>query len=94
MDAVSEPHFQQLEAEIHKPERRDQLGLLLDLLKETTEPVKKTHLIYRTRMNYYQITTYLGLLQKLGMVENVSQPFEGFIITEKGRILLNLFLGG
>jgi predicted transcriptional regulator len=93
MDGVSEPRFQQLQSEIQKPERRDQLGLLLDLLRETTEPVKKTHLLYRTRMNYYQITHYVGLLQKWDMIESISQPFEGFRITDKGRILLNLFLG-
>jgi hypothetical protein len=43
-------------------------------------------------MNYYQITHYVGLLQKWDMIEGVSRPFEGFRITDKGRILLNLFL--
>lgn len=89
MDAVQEVHFQQLQ-EIRKHERRDQLVLLLELLRETTEPVRKTHLLYRTRMNYHQLTHYLGLLQKLDMTEKISQPFEGFRITEKGRILLTL----
>jgi predicted transcriptional regulator len=74
-----------------KPEKRDKLDLLLELLEATNEPTKKTHLIYRLRINYYQLTRYLDLLLKLEMVEEVSKPFEGFAITEKGRIMRSLF---
>lgn len=92
MDGVLEQHFLQLQDEIQKPGRRDQIAMLIELLKETSEPVKKTHLLYRTRTNYYQITRYLNLLQKWDMIENVSQPFDGFRITEKGRTLLRLMV--
>lgn len=74
-----------------KTEKRDKLDLLLELLEATTETTKKTHLIYRLRINYYQLTRYLDLLLKLGMVEEVSVPIEGYSITEKGRIMLGLF---
>ena len=74
-----------------KPEKRDKLDLLLELLEATNEPTKKTHLIYRLRINYYQLTRYLDLLLKLEMVEEVSTPFEGYAITEKGRIMQSLF---
>jgi predicted transcriptional regulator len=74
-----------------KPEKRDKLDLLLELLEATNEPTKKTHLIYRLRINYYQLTRYLDLLLKLEMVEEVSSPFEGYAITEKGRIMQSLF---
>lgn len=74
-----------------KTEKRDKLDLLLELLEATTEATKKTHLIYRLRINYYQLTRYLELLLKLGMVEEVSAPIEGYSITEKGRIMLGLF---
>ena len=74
-----------------KPEKRDKLDLLLELLDATSEPTKKTHLIYRLRINYYQLTRYLDLLLKLEMVEEVSSPFEGYLITEKGRIMQSLF---
>jgi predicted transcriptional regulator len=75
-----------------KQEKRDQLDLLLDMLKETKEPVKKTHILYRTRINYYQLSRYLNLLLKLNMVEEVTNPLEGFRITDKGRTMLSLFL--
>jgi predicted transcriptional regulator len=74
-----------------KPEKRDKLDLLLELLEATNEPTKKTHLIYRLRINYYQLTRYLDLLLELEMVEEVSRPFEGYAITEKGRIMRSLF---
>jgi len=74
-----------------KQEKRDQLDLLLELLKETKEPVKKTHILYRTRINYYQLSRYLSLLLKLNMVEEVTNPLEGFRITDKGRTMLSLF---
>lgn len=75
-----------------KQDKRDQLDLLLELLKETKEPVKKTHILYRMRINYYQLSRYLNLLMRLGMVEEVTDPLEGFKITEKGRTLLSLFI--
>ena len=74
-----------------KSEKRDKLDLLLELLDATSEPTKKTHLIYRLRINYYQLTRYLDLLLKLDMVEEVSKPFEGYTITEKGRLMRSLF---
>jgi len=75
-----------------KQDKRDQLDLLLELLKETKEPVKKTHILYRMRINYYQLSRYLNLLLGLGMVEEITDPLEGFKITEKGRTVLSLFI--
>ncbi len=75
-----------------KQDKRDQLDLLLELLKETKEPVKKTHILYRMRINYYQLSRYLNLLLKLDMVEEVTDPLEGFKITAKGRTMLSLFV--
>ena len=74
-----------------KSEKRDKLDLLLELLEATNEPIKKTHLIYKLRINYYQLTRYLDLLLKLGMVQEVSSPFEGYAVTEKGRVMQKLF---
>lgn len=74
-----------------KTEKRDKLDLLLQLLDATSEPIKKTHLIYRLRINYYQLTRYLDMLLKLDMVQEVSSPFEGYAITEKGRTMRSLF---
>jgi predicted transcriptional regulator len=79
------------ELEEKKPEKRDKLDLLLELLDATSEPTKKTHLIYRLRINYYQLTRYLDLLLKLEMVEEVSSPIDGYLVTEKGRLMRSLF---
>jgi predicted transcriptional regulator len=80
-----------LDVDEKKPEKRDKLDLLLELLEATNEPTKKTHLIYRLRINYYQLTRYLDLLLKLDMVQEISSPFEGYAITEKGRVMRSLF---
>lgn len=74
-----------------KVEKRDKLDLLLELLEAMTEPTKKTHLIYKLRINYYQLSRYLDLLLKLEMVDKVSEPFEGYVIAEKGRLMQRLF---
>ena len=84
-------HALRLDIDEKKPEKRDKLDLLLELLEATSEPTKKTHLIYRLRINYYQLTRYLDLLLKLDMVQEVSHPFEGYAITDKGRVMRSLF---
>lgn len=87
----SEQFFRLGQLDEKKSEKRDKLDLLLELLEATNEPTKKTHLIYRLRINYYQLTRYLDLLLKLDMVKEVSRPFDGYTITDKGRIMLGLF---
>ena len=77
-------------AEGQESARRGQLDLMVEILNETIEPVKKTHILYKARINYYQLAKYLGLLLKLGMIEEVSEPFDGFRIAEKGRLFLQL----
>lgn len=74
-----------------KQEKRDKLELILDLLEESLEPVKKTHLLYRTKINHAQLTRYLDLLLDLGMMDEIDEPLDGFLITDKGRIALELF---
>jgi predicted transcriptional regulator len=78
-------------ADEKKAEKRDKLDLLLELLEATSEPTKKTHLIYKLRINYYQLSRYLDLLLRLEMVKEVSEPFEGYVIAEKGRLMQKLF---
>ena len=72
-------------------ERRDKLDILLEILEITRQPVRKTHILYTARINFFQLTKYLDLLLAIGMVEVVSTPFEGYVITDKGRILTKLF---
>ena len=74
-----------------KQAKRDKLDLILELLIASFEPVKKTHLLYRTKINHAQLSRYLRLVLDLGMLEEISDPFEGYVITKNGRITLELF---
>ncbi len=74
--------------------KRDKLNILLQILDIATIPVKKTHILYKANINFYQLTRYLRLLLDLQMIEEIKDPFVGFRITEKGRQLLNLFESG
>lgn len=76
-----------------KRKKRDKLDIIVDLLEAVKEPAKKTHLLYTTKINYYQLIRYLDLLSRPGLLEEISDPFEGYIITRKGRILLMLLDG-
>ena len=74
-----------------KQAKRDKLDLMLELLIASIEPVKKTHSLYRTKINHAQLSRYLRLVLALGMLEEISDPLEGYVITKKGRITLELF---
>jgi len=73
--------------------RRDKLDIILRILSIGNSPVKKTHILYKAGINFYQLTRYLDLLLKTGMMEQVNEPFAAFKTTEKGRVMLNLFGG-
>ena len=77
--------------QVQTRQKRNQLSLLLDFLEATKEPIRTSRLIHRTGVNYYQFTRYTALLLKLKMVTPVSDPFRGFLITERGLMLLKLF---
>jgi len=71
--------------------RRDKLDIILKILSIGNVPLKKTHILYQGGINYYQLTRYLDLLTRSGMIEQITEPFTGYRTTEKGRILLSLF---
>jgi predicted transcriptional regulator len=71
--------------------KRNQLELLVDFLNIASEPVKKTHVIYSLQINHYQFQSYLNMLLKFGMIEQIERPFKGLLITQKGRMLLEIF---
>ena len=72
-------------------ERRDKIDIILAILEITNQPIKKTHILYTAKINFYQLSRYLDLLLNMGLLEEISDPFEGYRITEKGRVLLKLF---
>ena len=71
--------------------KRDKLDILLGILGIANSTVKKTHILYRANINFYQLTKYLDLLQGLEMIEEVDEPYKGYKTTEKGRQMLELF---
>ena len=79
--------------DMHPDIRRDKLDIILRILDVGSVPVKKTHILYKAGINFYQLTRYLDLLQKTGMIEQVNEPFPAYRTTEKGRVLINLFGG-
>jgi predicted transcriptional regulator len=71
--------------------RRDKLEIILRILAIGNTPVKKTHILYKAGINFYQLSRYLDLLLKTGMFEQINEPQVAYRTTEKGRVLLNLF---
>ena len=71
--------------------KRDKLDILLGILEISNIPIKKTHILYKANINFYQLTRYLDLLLSLEMLEEINEPYKGYRITEKGRQMLNLF---
>ena len=71
--------------------RRDKLDIILRILEIGNSPVKKTHILYKAGINFYQLSRYLDLLLKTGMMEQINEPYAAFRTTEKGRVMMNLF---
>jgi predicted transcriptional regulator len=71
--------------------RRDKLDIILRILEIGNSPVKKTHILYKAGINFYQLSRYLDLLLKTGMLEQINEPYVAFRTTEKGRVMMNLF---
>lgn len=67
------------------------LAIMLKILDIANEPVRKTHILYSAGINFYQLSRYLNLLLKLGLIEEFTAPYIGYMITEKGRACLKLF---
>lgn len=73
--------------------KRDKLDIMLRILEVANAPVKKTHILYQAGINFYQLTKYLDLLLKTGMLEQIEDQHITFRTTEKGRVLMMLFSG-
>src|SRR5213593_3957721 len=87
---TTENHFGLIEERKHL-ERRDKIDIILTILEITNQPIKKTHILYTAKINFYQLTKYLGRIMNVGLIEEISEPFEGYRITQKGRVLLDIF---
>jgi predicted transcriptional regulator len=83
-----------LTQDMHSDIRRDKLDIILRILEVGSSPVKKTHILYKAGINFYQLSRYLDLLMKTGMMEEVQMPYVAYRTTEKGRVLMKLFSSG
>ena len=52
--------------------RRTEVEIILRVLECCGEPTKKTHILYKAGINFYQLTNYMSMLTRLGMVEVAS----------------------
>jgi len=77
-------------AQLVKNPKRSELTLMMEILQNTVIPVKKTNLLYKTRINFQQLEKYLDLLMSKGLLEFISDPFNGYQITQKGVQLMEL----
>ena len=71
--------------------KRDKLDILLSILEISRSPIKKTHILYKANINFYQLTRYLDLLLGLEMLEPIDDPYKGYRTTQKGLDMINLF---
>jgi len=73
-----------------KQTKRGELELIVEILRNAVEPIKKTNLLYHTRINFHQLDRYLSWLHSKGLVKNIDEPFAGFQITPKGIRFIKL----
>jgi len=74
--------------------RRSSLDIIADILDASHGRVRKTHLMYKCRMSFTQMTGYLDLIlgAKLLVIENDGTNLL-FKISRKGRSFLNSYQG-
>ena len=67
--------------------KRDKLTIMMRILDISRTAIKKTHLLYKANINFYQLTKYLDLLTSVSMLEKIEF---GYRITEKGLQFLHM----
>ena len=70
--------------------RRDEITIMTDLMANMSQPMRSTHLLYKTNLSYSQLKKYLSSLLHMGLVEEIAEPYRAFGITEKGRTFMDL----
>lgn len=74
--------------------RRDRHDIVAEILKTTREGKIKTHIMYKAKLSYSQINTYLKLLVEKGFLENnvvkrKKQTITLYKTTPKGMLYLD-----
>jgi len=70
--------------------RRDELGVLLDILRLGNSPVKKTHVLYRANLGFSQMERYLNFLLARGLLEECGGEVRMYRTTSRGKALIEL----
>ena len=81
---------------------RGPLRHVYDILMNARKPIKKTNLMYKTRLNFIHLSKYLPSLVEKGLIEEVPylQPRTRrpdrrtpylYVVTEEGEALLRLY---
>lgn len=70
--------------------RRDELSVVCDMLSLLSQPMRSTHILYKSNLSYRQMKRYLSSLKEMGLIAELKEPFHSYRITEKGRMFLKL----
>jgi len=70
--------------------RRDELRIMTDLMGNMQQPMRSTHLLYRTNLSYSQLKKYLSSLLNMGLIEEITNPHRAYSVTDRGRAFLDL----
>jgi len=86
---------------MEQPRRRGPLQLIFGILRNTGEPIKKTHLYQAVNMNSQLFEKYLSLLSEKELIEKVPYVTASghritrtpylYVITNKGKTFTELF---
>jgi predicted transcriptional regulator len=73
--------------------RRDRHDIVAEILKTAREGKIKTHIMYKAKLSYSQINTYIGLLVEKGFLENTKvrrkkQTVTMYKTTSKGILFI------
>jgi predicted transcriptional regulator len=61
--------------------RRDRHEIIMEILKNAKDSIKKTHLMFRSRLSFAQLDRYLNALEKAGFITKRSGTWK---TTKKG----------
>ncbi len=73
-----------------RPARRDTLKIIADLLQNTREPRRLTHLLYASNLSYSQLAKYLKIVTEMGLAVEQKKPFHSYIITKDGEFFIQM----
>lgn len=74
-------------------DRRSEMKITIDILRESLNPASKTRIMYRANLNFLRFQKYLSKLLENGLIDEKKVPNNGVIhyrTTDKGRDLLQI----